>query len=71
MICYLMWWKSRPVRDTSKLMGSPLRDAPWWGIAAAGAAALLIRFWLPLVGRTLLAFLVLGIAIARRRLSTR
>lgn len=75
---YLMWWKRRPARDTSKLVGSPprraLRDAPWWGIATVGAVALLVGFWLPLVGWTLLAFLVLDTVIcitARRRSSTR
>lgn len=75
---YLMWWKRRPARDTSKLLGNPprraLRDAPWWGIATIGAVALLVGFWLPLVGWTLLAFLVLDTVIsttARRRSSTR
>ncbi|MCS3843265.1 PepSY domain-containing protein [Microbacterium sp. AK031] len=75
---YLMWWKRRPARDTSQLMGNPprraLRDAPWWGIATAGAAALLIGLWLPLVGWTLLAFLVLDTVIgvtARRGSRTR
>ncbi|WP_223627323.1 PepSY domain-containing protein [Microbacterium sp. EST19A] len=75
---YLMWWKRRPARDTSKLVGSPprraLRDAPWWGIATVGAVALLVGFWLPLVGWTLLAFLVFDTIVsttARRRSSTR
>lgn len=75
---YLMWWKRRPARDTRKLLGSPprraLRDAPWWGVATVGAVALVVGFWLPLVGWTLLVFLVFDSLIsitARRRSSTR
>lgn len=71
---YLMWWKRRPARDTSKLMRKPprraLSDAPWWGVGAAGIAAVLIGFWLPLVGWTLLGFIILdtliGCAATRR-----
>ena len=64
---YLMWWKRRPGRDTSRLVGRPperaLRRAPWWGIAAVAAGAVLIGLWLPLVGWTLLGFIVLDTVI--------
>lgn len=71
---YLMWWRRRPARDTSRLMGRPPRralpSAPWWGIGAVGVVAVLIGLWLPLVGWTLLGFVILdaliGFTTARR-----
>ena len=73
---YAMWWKRRPAREPRRMLGAPPRrgavgDAPWWGLTAVGAGAVLIALWLPLVGWTLWGFLVLdvvlgGIARARR-----
>lgn len=72
---YLMWWKRRPTREPRALAGTPprrgvLRGAPWWGIAAVLAGAMAIGWWLPLVGWTLAAFVVVdmlvGVARARR-----
>ncbi len=64
---YLMWWKRRPVRREGNLVGSPprrmLHDAPWWGIGTVAVAAGLLGFWLPLVGWTLLGFVILDTAI--------
>ncbi len=64
---YLMWWKRRPTR-TNALVGTPprrgaLRRAPWWGIAAVVASALFLGLWLPLVGYTLTAFVLIDLAI--------
>lgn len=68
---YLMWWKRRPLRDTSRVVGRApapvLREAPWWGIAAVAAASVLVGLWLPLVGWTLLGFVVVDIVLRRRR----
>lgn len=64
---YRMWWKRRPVRREGSLVGSPprrmLHDAPWWGIGTVAVAAGLLGFWLPLVGWTLLGFVILDTAI--------
>ncbi|MFD8768163.1 hypothetical protein [Microbacterium oxydans] len=71
---YLILGKRRPAHDMSRLMGSPPRRslprAPWWGIGAVGAVAVVLGLWLPLVGWTLLGFVILdvliGVATARR-----
>ncbi|MEV8271992.1 PepSY domain-containing protein [Microbacterium sp. NPDC077184] len=68
---YAMWWKRRPTRSDA-LVGSPpargaLRGAPWWGIGAVGIAALAIGVWLPLIGVTLAAFVVIDVAIGAVR----
>lgn len=68
---YAMWWKRRPTRSDA-LVGRPpargaLRGAPWWGIGAVGLAALAIGVWLPLIGVTLAAFVVIDVAIGAVR----
>ena len=72
---YLMWWKRRPTREPRGLGGPPpargaLRGAPWWGVVAVAAGAVAVGWFLPLVGYTLAAFLVVdllaGMARARR-----
>ncbi|WEK62859.1 MAG: PepSY-associated TM helix domain-containing protein [Candidatus Microbacterium colombiense] len=65
---YLMWWKRRPTRDPGRLAGTPprrgaLRDAPWWGRGAVALGAVLVGLWLPLVGWTLLGFLVIDVLV--------
>ena len=72
---YLMWWKRRPTREPRPLAGMPprrgvLRGAPWWGTGAVLAGAVLVGWWLPLVGWTLAGFVVLDVlagVLARRR----
>lgn len=72
---YVMWWRRRPTRAARFEPGRPpargvLRGAPWWGIAAVIAGALAIGLFLPLVGYTLAAFVVLDVIIGlvqRRR----
>lgn len=67
---YLLWWKRRPGRDPRRLVGAApapaLRTAPWWGIAAVAAASVVVGVWLPLVGWTLLGFLVVDVAVTLR-----
>jgi uncharacterized iron-regulated membrane protein len=70
---YAMWFMRRPARGTA-MAGSPpargvLRGAPWWGVAAVVAGAVLIGLWLPLVGVTLVAFLLIDTAIGWARRS--
>lgn len=65
---YVMWWKRRPPRAGRLALGRPPRRgaihrAPWWGVAALGAAAAGIGVFLPLVGWTLLGFLALDVLL--------
>lgn len=65
---YLMWWKRRPTREPRRLLGAPprrgvLRGAPWWGILVVMVAAVLIGTMFPLVGYTLLGFVVIDIVL--------
>lgn len=69
---YVMWWRRRPTRDLRAVVGSAprrgaLRGAPWWGVAAVGIAAVAVGLWLPLVGWTLVAFLLVDVAVAAVR----
>lgn len=64
---YAMWWKRRPTRG---LATAPARGvlggAPWWGIAAVIVVAVAIGLFLPLVGYTLAAFVVLDVLVGWR-----
>jgi uncharacterized iron-regulated membrane protein len=67
---YLMWWKRRPSRGAAR-MGKPapagaLARAPWWGMSAVIAGALGIGLLLPLVGVSLLAFIVIDALLSLR-----
>lgn len=68
---YLMWWRRRPTRAPRPLAGRPprrgaLRRAPWWGTAAVVAVALVVGWWLPLVGYPLAGFVVLDALVGLR-----
>ena len=68
---YVMWWQRRPKRNPAKRFGSvpprgALADAPWWGVGAVVLAAVAIGLFLPLVGISLLAFLVVDVALGLR-----
>ncbi|CAH0196429.1 PepSY-associated TM helix domain-containing protein [Microbacterium foliorum] len=64
---YLMWWRRRPGRNPSRIVGTPpgraLRGAPWREIGMVAVIAVFVGLWLPLVGWTLLGFLVLDTLI--------
>ena len=67
---YRMWWQRRPTRDLQRLVGTPpargaLRQTPWWGTALALVVAAAIGLFLPLMGITLAAFLVVDLAVGR------
>jgi uncharacterized iron-regulated membrane protein len=73
---YLMWWKRRPTHGTSWAAGRPparhfLRTAPWPMTAAVAGVALAVGIAVPLLGISLVAFLVfdtvLGIVMTRRQ----
>ncbi|MFJ2370344.1 PepSY-associated TM helix domain-containing protein [Microbacterium sp. NPDC087665] len=63
---YVMWWKRRPPRAQRRFGTAPrrgvLRDVPWWGLLAVAAAGVLVALWLPLVGWTVIGFLVVDVA---------
>lgn len=71
---YVMWWKRRPTRGSAWAMGRPAPRGAfvrghWAGVLAAIAAMVLVGMFLPLLGWSLLAFILLDTAIgeAKRR----
>ncbi|PZG01898.1 PepSY-associated TM helix domain-containing protein [Micromonospora deserti] len=74
---YRMWWQRRPTRAT----GWPLRTAypsgglrtlPWPALGAVVIVAVAFGIFLPLLGLSLLAFLIVDLTLAaRRRLTAR
>jgi len=61
---YAMWWRRRPTRGIAAAPArGALRGAPWWGITAVLVAAVAIGSFLPLVGYTLAAFVVIDVAL--------
>lgn len=78
---YLMWWKRRPTRavhgsaggagGSRPLVGKPapagaLTHAPGWGIAAVIAVSAVIGLFFPLVGVTLIGFILIDAVLAMR-----
>ncbi|WKG03433.1 PepSY domain-containing protein [Mycolicibacterium sp. HK-90] len=66
---YRMWWQRRPTRGSDWAVGRPplrgaLRQLPPWGIAAVVVVAAVIGWCLPLFGLSLLAFLLIDVAVA-------
>ncbi|SMX91635.1 Uncharacterized iron-regulated membrane protein [Brevibacterium antiquum] len=66
---YVMWWQRRPKHDPSRKFGvTPVRgalaNAPWWSVTAVGLAAVAIGVFLPVVGISLLGFLVVDGVLA-------
>ncbi len=72
---YVMWWQRRPKHDPSRRVGaSPprgaFRRAPWWGVLLVLAGAAAVGVFLPLMGASLAAFLLVDLAVGvvgRRR----
>ncbi|PPG35826.1 peptidase [Pseudoclavibacter sp. RFBG4] len=65
---YVMWWQRRPKHDPSRRVGaSPprgaLRRAPWWGVLLVLAGAAAVGVFLPLMGASLAAFLLVDLAV--------
>ncbi|MGW4772055.1 PepSY-associated TM helix domain-containing protein [Nocardia sp. NPDC004278] len=66
---YLMWWKRRPTRGSSRLAigraprrGALRRTSPWLALPVV-AAALVVGWFVPLVGLSLLAFLAVDVIV--------
>jgi asparagine N-glycosylation enzyme membrane subunit Stt3 len=53
----------RRVLPLGRACRGALRAAPWWGIAAVIAGGLLVGWWLPFVGYTLVGFVVIDTII--------
>ncbi|GAA3703670.1 PepSY-associated TM helix domain-containing protein [Arthrobacter ginkgonis] len=72
---YMMWWKRRPKAATGLRFGplprrGALRQSPWWAVLAVAAVAVLVGFFVPLLGISLAGFLLVDLfraAAARRR----
>ncbi|MET8764577.1 PepSY domain-containing protein [Lentzea sp. NPDC004782] len=69
---YRMWWKRRPTRG----FGRPTprgqwRKAPPVALAALGAGVLVVGWFVPLLGISLVAFLVVDLLLGRREKSRR
>ncbi|MCU4298631.1 PepSY domain-containing protein [Brevibacterium permense] len=68
---YVMWWQRRPRRNPAKKFGfapsrGALADAPLWGVGAVVLAAVAIGLFLPLVGISLIVFLILDVLLGLR-----
>lgn len=65
---YIMWWQRRPRHDPNRRVGAvpargALAKAPWWGIAAVIAAVAGVGTFLPLVGISLIGFLLVDVVV--------
>ncbi|MFP3395912.1 PepSY-associated TM helix domain-containing protein [Brevibacterium sp. H602] len=65
---YVMWWQRRPKRNPAKGFGRApargvLNGAPWWGVAAVVVAAIVVGVFLPLMGISLIGFVVIDVAV--------
>jgi uncharacterized iron-regulated membrane protein len=65
---YHMWWQRRPTRDSAWAVGRPplrgtLRHVSPAVAVAAGLAAIAIGWFLPLLGASLLAFLLIDVYV--------
>lgn len=63
---YVMWWQRRPAgaRVGRAPAAGALARAPWWGTAAAVVVAVGLALLLPVVGVTLLGFLLVDALVA-------
>lgn len=73
---YVMWWKRRPVQ--SKVSGAKARfgkvapsgalaKAPWWGVLTVVLVGAAVGVFLPLVGLSLIAFVLVDTLLSARR----
>jgi uncharacterized iron-regulated membrane protein len=74
---YLMWWKRRPTRGSAWTFGRPAAGgtflrAHWAGITATIATMVTLGMFLPLLGWSLLAFILIDYTVAeiKRRTGT-
>ncbi|PPG24791.1 PepSY-associated TM helix domain-containing protein [Rathayibacter toxicus] len=70
---YIMWWQRRP---TGKRVGKApsagaLLAAPWWGSGLIVVGAIIIGAFLPALGVTLVAFVVIDVLVTRLSIRSR
>lgn len=68
---YLMWWQRRPKHDPTRRFGmapgrGALAGAPWWAVAGVALVAIGIGIVLPLVGASLVVFLIVDALLGLR-----
>ncbi|PCN48191.1 peptidase [Curtobacterium sp. 'Ferrero'] len=70
---YVMWWQRRPAgkRFGKAPASGALVRAPWWGSGLVAVGAIVLGAFLPALGVTLLAFVVIDVLVTARRPSTR
>lgn len=71
---YRMWWQRRPTQATGLTFGRPIprgqwRKAPRTMVIALGVAAVAVGWFVPLLGVSLLVFLVIDLLLGLRRRS--
>lgn len=72
---YVMWWQRRPTRGVragrvGRMPASgALARAPWWGVGIVVGVAVLVGLFLPELGVTLLAFVLVDTIVTARRRS--
>lgn len=71
VIGYVMWWKRRPARASRYAFGRPsprgaLRDAPKWALALVAVGTVSVGWFLPTVGISLAAFVILDVLLGWR-----
>jgi len=69
---YVMWWRRRPTRGSAWAMGRPAPRGAflrghWAGVLAAITAMVLVGMFLPLLGWSLLVFILLDTAVAEAK----
>src|SRR5699024_569104 len=68
---YLMWWQRRPKHDPTRRFGvapgrGALAGASWWAVAGVALVAIGIGIVLPLVGASLVVFLIIDALLGLR-----
>ncbi|AZL08718.1 PepSY-associated TM helix domain-containing protein [Brevibacterium aurantiacum] len=68
---YVMWWQRRPKHDTNRKFGvtparGVLRRSPWWGIVSVVAVAGFVAWFLPVLGVSLIGFILVDLILGWR-----
>ncbi|MGO1697648.1 MAG: PepSY-associated TM helix domain-containing protein [Micrococcaceae bacterium] len=69
---YVMWWQRRPRHEPSRKLGNlpsrgAFRRSPWWGKALVVVGLAVIGWFLPVLGVSLLVFIIIDVLLGMRR----